>query len=122
MSALAREGIGVSAPRNSGADDNGNSSTLLKKGFRFVKAYQYCDEHGRPLYENVRFEMGHNGSRTKTFRQRRPGASGYIENLSGVRRVPYRLEHLAAAPKQDVHVCEGEKDADRLASLGLLAT
>jgi hypothetical protein len=36
--------------------------------------------------------------------------------------VPYRLDALAAAdPEIDAHACEGEKDADRLASLRLLS-
>ena len=37
-------------------------------------------------------------------------------------RVLYRLPALAAAPGRVVFVTEGEKDADRLASLGLLST
>src|SRR5262249_4725641 len=40
-----------------------------------------------------------------------------------VERVLYRLpELLAAAPSVSVFVCEGEKDADALAGLGLVAT
>jgi hypothetical protein len=38
-------------------------------------------------------------------------------------RIPYRLpELLAADPSAPVYIVEGEKDADRLASLGFLAT
>ncbi len=36
--------------------------------------------------------------------------------------VPYRLPELLAAPEQMVFVVEGEKDADRLTGLGLVAT
>jgi hypothetical protein len=88
-----------------------------------VCAYDYRDESGVKLYENVRLEIGHNGSRTKTFRPRRAdGRGGSVENLNGVRRVLYRLDALAAAgPEIDAHGCEGEKDADRLASLGLIS-
>jgi DNA polymerase len=38
-------------------------------------------------------------------------------------RIPYRLpELLAAKPDEPVFVCEGEKDADNVAALGLIAT
>jgi putative DNA primase/helicase len=38
-------------------------------------------------------------------------------------KVPYRLPELLAAPLEtQVHVCEGEKDADNLAKLGFVAT
>jgi putative DNA primase/helicase len=36
--------------------------------------------------------------------------------------VPYRLSELLAQPTRTLFIVEGEKDADRLASLGLLAT
>lgn len=37
-------------------------------------------------------------------------------------RIPYRLPELMEAEHDTVFICEGEKDADRLASLGLVAT
>ena len=60
----------------------------------------------------------------KAFRQRRPnGKGGWIWNLNGVERVLYRLPALLAAPPEVTrYLCEGEKDCDRLASLGLIAT
>ena len=59
----------------------------------------------------------------KTFRQRRPdGNGGCIWNLDDVRRVPYRLPDLLKYPSGTVFVTEGEKDADRVASLDLCAT
>ena len=60
----------------------------------------------------------------KDFRQRRPdGTGGYISTLDGVRRVLYRLpELLAAEPLETVFVAEGEKDVDRIADQGLVAT
>jgi putative DNA primase/helicase len=43
--------------------------------------------------------------------------------MEGVRRVPYRLPELVAAPSDAViYIVEGEKDADRLAGEGLVAT
>ena len=78
--------------------------------------YGYQDEEGTTLFEVVRFPG-------KKFRQRRPdGHGGWIWNLKEVRRVLYRLPALIARPDELVYVVEGEKDADRLASLGLLAT
>jgi hypothetical protein len=44
-------------------------------------------------------------------------------SLNGTRRVLYRLpELLAADPEHVVHVVEGEKDADRLGTLGIVTT
>jgi hypothetical protein len=58
---------------------------------REVASYPYKDEHGRTLYEVVRFEP-------KDFRQRKPdGHGGHVWKLNGTRRVPYRLEHFRAA-------------------------
>ncbi len=79
--------------------------------------YDYRNENGELLYQVVRVVP-------KKFRQRRPDGKGdWIWNLNGVRRVLYRLpELLAADPSSMVFVCEGEKDADRLSALGLVAT
>jgi hypothetical protein len=59
----------------------------------------------------------------KGFRQRRPNDNGgWIWNLDGVCRVLYRLPELLQYPDGAIFVCEGEKDADRVASLGHCAT
>jgi RecA-family ATPase len=43
--------------------------------------------------------------------------------MSGVQRLPYRLPELLAADANDIiFIVEGEKDADRLTGLGLVAT
>jgi DNA primase len=70
------------------------------------------------LFEVVRFRD------PKDFRQRRPTGDGrYAWNLEGIEPVLYRLPELLAAGKDEVvWVCEGEKDADRLAASGLVAT
>ncbi|MEW6771236.1 MAG: DUF927 domain-containing protein [Bacillota bacterium] len=80
--------------------------------------YRYTDESGKLLFEVCRFPG-------KRFVQRRPdGAGGWKWNLEGVRRVLYRLPEVLAAVHEDrtVFVVEGEKDADRLAAIGLTAT
>jgi putative DNA primase/helicase len=82
-----------------------------------VATYDYRDERGDVLFQVCRFAP-------KDFRQRRPdGRGGWIWSTKGVRQVPYRLPELLAAPTdQPVFVVEGEKNADRLASIGLVTT
>lgn len=83
---------------------------------RIVATYDYRDEQGNLLYQSVRYEP-------KGFIQRRPEGAGWNYKLNGARRVPYRLpELLSADPHMTVFVVEGEKDTDRLVSLGLVAT
>jgi predicted P-loop ATPase len=78
--------------------------------------YSYHDRDGRLLYQVVR-------SRSKKFQQRRPdGQGGWIWNLRGVKRVPYRLPELIESGNGLVFVVEGEKDVDALMALGLAAT
>jgi len=86
-----------------------------------VATYDYLDAQGTLLFQVVRFKP-------KAFRQRRPDTGpdsrdGWVWNLDGVQRVLYRLpELLAADPGAWIFVVEGEKDADALAGLGLVAT
>jgi len=61
----------------------------------------------------------------KAFAQRRPdGKGGYIYNLKGVTPRLYHADNLpqAIAEGRTIWLVEGEKDADRLISLGLVAT
>ena len=83
---------------------------------RIVRTYDYCDESGDVLFQVVRYEP-------KDFRQRRPdGNGGWTWNLNGVRRVLYNLPEITEDTSKTVFLTEGEKDSDRLAGLGLLAT
>ena len=83
---------------------------------KVVKVYDYVDEEGKLLFQEVRYEP-------KNFRQRRSdGDGGWIWNLEGVRRVPYRLRELLESTKEPVFIPEGPKDADRLWEEGLTAT
>jgi len=82
-------------------------------------SYRYTDEEGEVLFEVVR------QSNPKRFLQRRPdGSGGWIWNTRGIRRVLYRLPEVIAVVKgsEPVYVVEGEKDADNLVNLGLVAT
>src|SRR5262245_14925487 len=81
-----------------------------------VATYDYTDDKGELLYQVCRLEP-------KDFRQRRPdGKGGWIWSVKGCRRIPYRLPELLKYPDACVFVCEGEKDADRVASLDYCAT
>jgi hypothetical protein len=81
------------------------------------QVYNYCDEDGKILYQTVRYHP-------KDFKQRRPvpGTTGYIWNLDGVKRVPYRLPELLADKKATVLVVEGEKCVEALREIGFCAT
>lgn len=84
---------------------------------RVVNEYTYYDRTGRVAYQALRYEP-------KDFNQRRPdGNGGWAYNLQGVERIPYRLpELLKASPDALVYIVEGEKDADNLAHIGMVAT
>jgi hypothetical protein len=91
--------------------------TKQAQGWQVAKTYAYRDETGRLLFEVCRTIQ-------KDFFVRKPdGNGGWISNVRGIRRVLYRLPELIAAdPSLPVFIVEGEKDADRLASLNLVAT
>lgn len=81
---------------------------------KVVATYEYTDEQRALLYQVVRFEP-------KDFRQRKPDGKGsWTWKLNGVRRVLYRLPDIMKV--DTVYLVEGEKDADRLWSLGIPAT
>jgi hypothetical protein len=50
------------------------------------------------------------------------GQGGWRSGLKGAKPVPYRLPELIAKHAEPVYIVEGEKDADNLARLGLVAT
>src|SRR5262245_40831680 len=87
-----------------------------KPNGKIIATYDYTDEQGELLYQVCRLEP-------KSFRQRRPdGKGGWIWSVKDCRSALYRLPELLKYPDATVFVCEGEKDADRVASLGHCAT
>ena len=84
---------------------------------RVIAEYDYRDGDSKLLFQVVRLFP-------KDFRQRHPdGAGGWIWDLKSVKRLLYRLPDLQTGDSsRTVYVVEGEKDADRLAGLGLVAT
>jgi hypothetical protein len=79
-----------------------------------VDVYQYVDEQGKPLFEQVRFDP-------KGFKLRRPNGEWGIR---GVRRVLYRLPQVNAAVQAGVtvYVVAGEKDVHAIERAGGVAT
>lgn len=93
---------------------NGSSASQMHIG----ATYDYVDEAGKLVFQVVRILP-------KNFRQRRPdGAGGWIWNIKGVVPVPYKLPRVIEAIKagKTIYIVEGEKDANRLERLGLVAT
>lgn len=80
--------------------------------------YIYRDEHGAP-YMKVTRSHGKDG---KKFVQYRCENNDWLFGTKGIARVPYRLPELLARPTDPIYFVEGEKDADRLAAAGLVAT
>ncbi len=96
----------------------------------FDRAYSYRDPGGTEVFQHVRYRLDPPvNERAKTFRYRwrrdahcvwvnrkPPGADDFL----------YRLPELYAALRkrtaEPIYWCEGEKDADALATLGVLAT
>lgn len=107
---MRKQGLVADAPQRYRASDR------QPRG-RIVATYDYRDEAGALLFQVCRLDP-------KDFRQRAPdGRGGWTWSTRDVRRVLYRLpELLATPPEATVLIVEGEKDADRLAALGLVAT
>ena len=85
---------------------------------RVTHTYNYTDGTGTLVFQVLRYEP-------KRFSQRRPDPDqpgGWINNLHGVDRVPYRLPDVLQFPSATLFVCEGERDTDNCAALGLCAT
>jgi hypothetical protein len=83
---------------------------------RLVATYDYLDARADLVYQVCRYDP-------KDFRVRRPATGGWSWRLGDAPRVLYRLPELVALDDGDrVVIVEGEKDADRLAALGFVAT
>lgn len=84
---------------------------------RQIATYDYSDENGVLLYQKVRYDP-------KGFAIRRPDGDGWTWKKGDARPVLYRLPELLKSKLEGktLFIPEGEKDADRLHSLGLTAT
>jgi 5S rRNA maturation endonuclease (ribonuclease M5) len=83
---------------------------------RNVNSYIYQDENGANYLRVVRTSK-------KQFPQFHWENGRWVKGKPTGPKIPYRLpELLAASPTTPVFICEGEKDADNVASLRLVAT
>ena len=73
--------------------------------------YSYENSLGKLVKQVLRYPG-------KNLKQRRPGPTGWIWDIEGVRPILYKLPRLEFA--RTVVITEGEKDADRVSSLKLL--
>ena len=95
--------------------DNGNDSARVRK---VVATYSYRNLLGVEVFQVVRTEP-------KGFFQHSPdGRGGYHNSVKNAEMVLYRLTELRAGitGAKTVFVAEGEKDADAVSALGLVAT
>lgn len=87
-----------------------------------VKTYDYTDVDGTLLFQKLRYV---DSAGKKTFRQRKPdGRGGWEYSLGDTPKVLYNLPSVTRAVKEGypIWVVEGEKDADTLTALGIVAT
>lgn len=77
------------------------------------KEYIYTDEENRILYKVIRFFP-------KRFQQAKWENGKWHNNMENVRRVPYNLPNILKS--EEIYFVEGEKDADNLNDIGLIAT
>lgn len=99
-------------------------ATLEGAGWRSVARYPYRQADGSTIFEVIRFEPPPGQSaEKKTFRQRRPHGDGWRWGRDrAIGTTLYRLpELLKADASAPVFVTEGEKDADNVRGLGLVA-
>lgn len=98
-----------------GCEEKGNAPQFADRlGIDLPRqVYVYDDEQGKPLFRVIR-------SHPKKFSQERFDGGEWISGVGGVRRVLYRLPAILS--KKWVCIVEGEKDADRLWSIGIPAT
>ena len=93
-----------------------------KEKLELIKSYNYTDKDGELLFQKLRYV---DGAGKKTFRQRKPdGRGGWDYSLGDTPKVLYNLPAVINAVKDGfpVWVVEGEKDADTLMDLGIIAT
>ena len=123
-----RQSVSKSAPK---LDDGAPKKPAKQSDYRpdwskvgqIVKVYDYLDAEGEVLHQTFRFDP-------KTFRQRRrpvndekPAEDGWVYFLDGIEPLLYCLPDILAADEHTpIFFVEGEKDADSLREMGLLAT
>ena len=85
------------------------------QGSKIVNEYNYVNENGEVTYQVLRFEP-------KTFKQRHFKDGKTVWGLKDIEPLPYNLPKILEDKDKTIFIVEGEKDADRMMSLGFLAT
>ena len=81
--------------------------------------YDYQNADGETVFRVRRY---YSRGKKRFVQQTPDGNGGWQNGLNGIKPFLYRLPDLSANPKAPVFVVEGEKDADRLAEMGAVAT
>ncbi len=91
---------------------------------RKITEYEYKDEQGHTIFKKVRVEPAKDGSAKAFFFSRKDKNNKDIFDCKGCRKLLYHLPEILDGIKKGKPICfvEGEKDADTLMSLGLIAT
>lgn len=105
-----------------GDDRKEARETLPPDKWPVTATYTYEDASGKPLYRVLRKTSQDSGN--KTFRQERFSDGRWLPGMEGVERVLYGMPRLADPELADetVFLAEGERDADNLTAIGVLAT
>jgi 5S rRNA maturation endonuclease (ribonuclease M5) len=105
-----------------------NAKPVKYPGEKLVAKFEYQDADGAVLFRACRYERDEQVDgktvRRKRFEQQRPnGQGGWISNMKGVQKVPYRLpEVIASSQDTPVLILEGEKLVDLAYEMGFVAT
>jgi 5S rRNA maturation endonuclease (ribonuclease M5) len=89
--------------------------TIKTKERKVVAEYNYRNELNEVRYQVVRYQP-------KDFRQRHFKDNQWHWGLKDIEPLPYNLPQILEQKDKTIFIVEGEKDADRLMSLGFLAT
>src|SRR5215204_555684 len=95
--------------------NSSNAHAYHEQGSKVVAEYVYRTPKGEPYLKVLRYEP-------KSFRQQKWNGSGWEWGKPDSPKLPYLLPEMLKAVHTTVVIVEGEKDADRLTSLGFVAT
>lgn len=98
------------------------AKNLINKGFLFEALHEYTDHNGNSLYWRIRLKHPETGDKWIRPMTLIDGKYLLREPNQEHGKVLYRLHDLIQQPLRTVIICEGEKCADVLNGLGLLAT
>ncbi|MBA4092063.1 MAG: hypothetical protein C0494_15935 [Sphingobium sp.] len=102
------------------AQGGGSSAVRLSTGQRVVATFNFVQD-GAILYRKHRIEPGREGRSKEFFYDHPDGRGSWRAGRGGAKQVPYRMDQLAAS-NGPILMAEGEKQADKLASWGFVAT